>query len=33
MRTHVEYVHPKLVARKKLAITKELVVLATSHNQ
>jgi hypothetical protein len=33
MRTHVEYVHPKLVACKKLAITKELVVVATSHNQ
>ncbi len=33
MRTHVEYVHPKLVGCRKLAITKELIVVATSHSQ
>jgi len=32
MKTHVESTHPKLVACRKLAITKELVTVA-SHNQ
>jgi hypothetical protein len=32
MKTHVESTHPKLVACRKLAITKELVT-AASHNQ
>jgi hypothetical protein len=32
-RTHVEFVHPKLVACRKLAITEELVVAITSHSQ
>jgi len=33
MRTHVDSMHPKLVARKKLAITKEFVVVVGSHSQ
>jgi hypothetical protein len=33
MRTHVESTHPKLVACKKLAITKELLIVATSHSR
>jgi hypothetical protein len=33
MRTHVDFVHQKLVACKKLAITKEFVVVAGSHSQ
>jgi hypothetical protein len=32
MRTHVESTHPKLVVHKKLAITRELVVVVTSHS-
>jgi hypothetical protein len=32
MRTHVESTHPKLVACRKLAITKELIVVI-SHSQ
>ncbi len=32
MKTHVEFAHPKLVARKNLTITKELVIIATSHS-
>jgi hypothetical protein len=33
MKTHVESTHPKLVVRRKLAIIRELVVVATSHTQ
>jgi hypothetical protein len=33
MRTHVEFSHPKLVAYRKLAITKELIVIIASHSQ
>ncbi len=33
VRTHVEYVHPKLVVRRKLAITKKLIVVVASHSQ
>jgi hypothetical protein len=33
MKTHVESTHPKLVARRKLTITKELVVVVTSHSR
>jgi hypothetical protein len=32
MRTHVEFTHPKLVACRKLAIAKKLVVIVASHN-
>jgi hypothetical protein len=32
MMTHVESTHPKLVACKKLAITRELVVVTASHS-
>jgi hypothetical protein len=33
MRTHLEYVHPKLVACRKLAIIEEFVVNVASHSQ
>ncbi len=33
MRTHVESMHPKLVACKKSAIVEELVIVVVSHNQ
>ncbi len=33
MRTHVESMHPKLVACRKLAIVEELVIVVVSHNQ
>ncbi len=33
MKTHVEFVHPKLVACKKLTIIWELLVVATSHSR
>jgi hypothetical protein len=32
METHVEFAHPKLVIRKKLAIAKKLIVVTTSHS-
>jgi hypothetical protein len=32
MKTHVEFAHSKLIACKKLAIVKKLVVVVTSHN-
>jgi len=33
MKTHVKYMHPKLVAQRKLAITEELLVVVASHGQ
>jgi len=33
MRTHVESAHPKLVVCRKLAITKNLIVVVASHSQ
>jgi hypothetical protein len=33
MKTHVEFAHPKLVAHRKLAITKELIVVVASHSR
>jgi len=33
IRTHVESTHPKLVARRKLTIIKELVMTTTSHSR
>jgi hypothetical protein len=33
MRTHVQSMHPKLVACKKLAIVEELVIVVVNHSQ
>ncbi len=33
MKIHVESMHPKLVAHKKLAIVEQLFIVASSHSQ
>jgi hypothetical protein len=33
MKIHVESMHPKLVAHRKLAIVEELLIVAASHSQ